>query len=118
MMEAVQMLDLALRAFMELGVVVALGDWGYHLVDGSVTRLLLMVGAPAVGFGFWGLVDFRRAGRFAEPLRLIQELAVSGFAAWAWYVTGRHVPGLALAGVSVVHHVTVYATGRRLLKQG
>jgi len=33
--------------------------------------------------GFWGAVDFHQAGRLAEPLRLVQELAISGLAAVA-----------------------------------
>ena len=109
-------MNLALRALMELGVVLALGDWGYHAGATTPTRVLLMVAAPLVGFGFWGLVDFRGAGRAGEVFRLVQELLVSGVAACAWYVSGRHALGWALGAVSVVHHVLVYAAGERLLK--
>ena len=78
-------INLALRALMELGIVVAFGWWGWHAGLRGWSRGLLAIGVPLVGFGFWGLVDFRSAGRLAEPLRLGQELAVSGLAAWAWY---------------------------------
>lgn len=42
-------------------------------------------------------MDFHRAGRLAEPLRLLQELAVSGLAAVALYAVGQHLLGWALA---------------------
>jgi hypothetical protein len=109
--------NLALRALMELGIVVGLGYWGYKVGGSLGTRFLLAIGAPLVGFGFWGMVDFRQAGKFAEPLRLIQELVISGLAAAAWYASGQHSLGISLGLVSLVYHVLVYALGGTLLKQ-
>jgi len=109
-------LNLALRALMELGIVLALGLWGYHAGTGVATRLLLAVVAPAIGFGFWGAVDFRFAGHLAEPLRLVQELAITALAASALGLAGHPVWGIALASLSLVHHTLVYALGRRLLE--
>lgn len=108
--------NLVLRAFMELGIIVALGYWGYETGGTSSTRILLSIGAPLVGFGFWGLVDFRQAGVLAEPLRLTQELVVIGFAAAAWYVAGQPTLGWMLGLISIVHHVLVYLSGGTLLK--
>jgi Protein of unknown function (DUF2568) len=109
-------LNLALRGLVEGGIVVGLAWWGVATGDGTGMKVLLGVGAPLVGFGFWGAVDFRRVGRLAEPARLLQELAVSGLAAVAWYAAGRHALGVALAAVSLLHHALVYAIGERLLK--
>jgi hypothetical protein len=75
------------------------------------------VGAPALGFGFWGAVDFHQAGRLGEPLRLLQELAISGLAAVALYAAGQHLLGWALGLLSVIYHALVYAQGGRLLKR-
>lgn len=107
--------NLTLRVAMETGIVVALGFWGYHVGPGAGAKIALMIGVPLVGFGFWGAVDFRRAGRFAEPLRLAQELVVSGLAAAAWYAAGQQALGIALAGLSLLYHLLVYASGARLL---
>ena len=41
-------------------------------------------------FGFWGAVDFRFAGDYAEPLRLTQELGVTALAGVALFATGQH----------------------------
>lgn len=109
-MRPLERINLALRGLMELGVVCGLAYWGYQ-AGGTLPA----VAAPVVGFGFWGAVDFHQAGRAAEPIRLIQELAISGLAAASFYSGGRHVLGWGLATVSVVHHLLVYVSGNRLL---
>jgi len=108
--------NVALRGLMETGIIAALSYWGFHLGKNMGMKILLGFGAPALGFGFWGLVDFHQAGRAAEPLRLLQELIISGLAAIALYTTGQHTLGLALGLVSVVHHALVYSLGGGLLK--
>ena len=70
--------NIGLRGLMEFGIVFALGYWGYRLGNSAGVKLLLAIGVPLVGFGFWGLVDFRQAGLLVEPLRLVQELMISG----------------------------------------
>ena len=109
--------NVGLRGLMELGIVIALGYWGYKTGEGGAMKILLSVGAPLIGFGIWGLVDFRNAGAFAEPLRLIEELVISGLAALAWYIAGAQSMGWALGIISIVHHVLVYALGGTLLKR-
>ncbi len=110
-------ITLSLRVLMELGIVAALATWGFHTGSSTGSRIALAIGASVVGFGFWGLVDFHQAGRWSEPLRLVEELAISGLAAAAWYVAGRHALGWALGVVSIAYHGLVYAQGGRLLKR-
>jgi hypothetical protein len=107
---------LGLRVATEVGIVAAFAAWGVHVGGGAVSKVLLGIGVPVVGFGFWGAVDFRQARRLAEPLRLLQELAVSLLAAVALYAVGEHVLCFALAAVTLVYYALVYATGRRLLR--
>ncbi len=109
-------LNLSLRVLMEAGVVAAFAYWGVHTGSNVGTKVLYGIAAPAIGFGFWGAVDFHQAGRYAEPVRLIQELSISGLASVACYSAGRHRLGIALALLSIVYHALVYASGTRLLK--
>ncbi len=114
-MTAGERILLVLRVAMEIAVVVALGFWGYHVGSSTGTRIALMIGAPVAGFGVWGAVDFRGTGRLAEPLRLAQELVVSGLAAAGWYAAGQHEAGIALGALSLVYHALVCASRSRLL---
>lgn len=117
-MTRLQRLNLTLRALMELGVVAALATWGFHAGTGTGAKSALGIGAPLLGFGFWGTVDFHQAGRFAELLRLTQELLISGLAALAWHAAGQPILGWSLAILSVLHHALVYAQGDVLLETG
>ncbi|MGE3074834.1 MAG: YrdB family protein [Dehalococcoidia bacterium] len=110
-------LILAMRVTMETGVVLGFGAWAYHLTSSMAGEIALAIAVPAVAFGIWGLIDFRKMGEFSEPLRLVQELVISGAAALAAYLAGWQTFGLALAALSLVYHLMVYATGRRLLKE-
>jgi Protein of unknown function (DUF2568) len=111
-----QDLILALRAIMGTGIVVGLAYWGLQTADGSLAKIGLAIGAPVLGFGLWGFVDFHQAGRAAEPLRLVQELVISGLVALALWSAGQPLLGLLLAVLSVGYHALVYASGGRLLK--
>jgi hypothetical protein len=107
-----------LRGLMEFSIILAFGYWGYHAGSTTGAELLLAIGAPLLGFGFWSLIDFRQAGTMSEPLRLIQELVISVLAAIALYAAGQPDFGLALIAISLLHHGLVYALGERLIKQG
>jgi hypothetical protein len=114
---ALTWVNLALRRLMQLGVVLAVGYWSYHASQRALAKAALGVLAPVLVFGFWDMVDFHRAGRMAEPLRLLQELLISGLAAVALVVAGLPALGWALALTSIAHHALVYALGERLLKE-
>ena len=101
---------------MEFGIVLGFAYWGYKAGTTTMIKILLAILVPLSAFAFWGLVDFRHAGRFAEILRLIQELAISGLAAVTVGLAGQPVLGWILAVVSIVHHIMVYAIGEKLLK--
>jgi Protein of unknown function (DUF2568) len=109
---------LTLRAVMEAGIVCGLAVWGYHTASGGARGVVLGIVAAGVGFGIWGAIDFRSAGAWAEPLRLVEELVISLAAAAALIAAGRPALGWALAALSVTYHVVVYALGGRLLEPG
>jgi Protein of unknown function (DUF2568) len=110
------LINLTVRVTMECGVVAAFADWGVHAGGSTGMKIVLGILAPAVAFGFWGAVDFHQFGRLAEPLRLLEELAISGLAAVALYTAGHHALAVALGALSLLYHALVYATGARLLK--
>lgn len=115
-MSPLQTATLTARATMETGVVGALSWWGYQAGGTTAESVALAVAAPAVGFGIWGAVDFHQLGRLAEPLRLAEELIISGLAALGLYATGQRVLAGALAALSLGYHALVYLQGDRLLK--
>ena len=114
---ALSLTNVALRALLETGIVATFAYWGFSATSNTPVRLVLAVITPVVAFGFWGAVDFRFAGRYAEPLRLVQELAVTILASTALYRTHHHLLAWLLLALSAIHHTAVYLLGERLLKR-
>ena len=116
-MSKLKWFNLALRGLMEIGVIFALAYWGYQLGNNTGMRILFGILAPLVGFGIWGSIDFHQAGKLAEPLRLLEELIISGLAAIALVISGQQLLGWSLALISIFYHILVYLAGDKLLKQ-
>lgn len=116
MISKLKVLNLALRGIMETSIIVALGYWGYQFGKSMGTKIMFGLGVPIIGFGFWGAVDFHQTGKFAEGLRLIQELVISGLAAVALYFSGQQTLGWMLGIISIIHHSLKYMTGEKLIK--
>jgi hypothetical protein len=106
---------LALRFLLELAVLVAIGYWGFSQYIGF-WRFLLGIGIPVTAAAIWGTFavpkDPSRSGRAPVPipgmLRLVLELALFGFAAWALYDAGSGTLALILAGITIVHYALSY----------
>ncbi len=113
----IQLLVLVLRVTMEAGIVAGLAYWGVHTGSTPPAKVALGIGAPLVGFGIWGAVDFHQVGRYAEAFRLAEELAISLVAAAAVATAGRVAVGVTLGVLSVSYHALVYATGATLLER-
>jgi hypothetical protein len=116
-MTRIETYNLVMRSLMEFGVVGGFAFWGYQTGWNTFTKILLAILAPVVGFGIWGMIDFRNAGSWSERLRLIEELAISALAAWALYISGLPALGWGLAAITIVYHISVYASGGKLLKE-
>ena len=117
MRRRLSLVNVGVRAAMELGVVAGAAVWGWHVAPGRAMGVVLAVVAPAAAFGFWGAVDFRFAGAHAEPLRLGQELTVSALAAAAFYASGLPALAWTQVALTVIHHAGTYALGERLLER-
>lgn len=110
-------INVFLRALMEFGIIAALAYWGYQSGSNTNIKIILGIGAPLVGFGFWGIIDFHQAGSLSELLRLLQELVVSGLAVIGFYTTGQYLLAWILGIISIIHHILVYTLGETLIKK-
>jgi ABC-type phosphate transport system permease subunit len=63
MLSTLKWFNVGLRGLMEVGIIIALGYWGYKVGESASAKILLAVGAPLIVFGFWGLVDFAKQVR-------------------------------------------------------
>src|SRR6516165_9724484 len=88
--------NLALAFFLELGVLAALGFWGFQTGQGTIARIALGIGAPAVAVVVWALFGSPLATWHLDGIfRLILEVVFFGSAAVALFAAGQHVLGVA-----------------------
>ena len=117
-------LNLALRFLLEIAALVAIGYWGFSL-NAGIWRIIIGLGGPLLAAALWGTFavpeDPSRSGKAPVPvpgiLRLVLELALFGFAAWALYDAGSPVPALILFIITVIHYVLSYDRVAWLIRQ-
>lgn len=114
-------LNLTVRFILELGILLALGIWGWTWDTGN-WRFLLAIGLPLIAAVLWGTFrvpnDPGRAP-IAIPgwLRLMLELALFGLATWGLISAGATLAGWIFGGVTLVHYLISYDRILWLLKQ-
>ena len=116
--------NLAFRFLLELCALAATGYWGWRTGVGA-WRFALALGVPLLLAVAWGVFavpgDPSRSGDAPVPVpgiaRLVLELAILGFAAWALYAAGQPVLGLVLAIGVVAHYALSYDRVAWLLRQ-
>ncbi len=105
--------NLALAFFLELGVLAALGYWGFQTGQGTIARIALGIGVPAVAVVVWALFGSPQAVWHLDgALRLLLEVIFFGSAAVALYAVGQHVLGVMFALLFVLNTVLVSVWGQ------
>ena len=96
--------NLAVRLLCELGLLVALAVWGFHVGSGLAGDLVLGLGAPllaAVVWGLWVAPASRR--RLADPARLLVEVLLFAAGVVALAVAGFPLVAVGFAAVVAVN---------------
>ncbi len=105
--------NLALSFFLELGVLAALGFWGFQTGQGTIARIALGIGVPAVAVIVWALFGSPQATWHLDGIfRLILEVIFFGSAAVALFAAGQHVLGATFALLFVLNTVLAAAFGQ------
>ena len=117
-------LNLALRFFLEMGALVAMGMWGWQRAVGP-WRYVLAFTVPVIAMTLWGVFavphDPSRSGRAPVPVpgiaRIVLEAAFFGFATWALYSSVHRVPAMAFGVTVLAHYVLSFDRLAWLLRQ-
>jgi|SRR5215467_15906353 len=105
--------NLALAFFLELGVLAALGFWGFQTGQGTIARIALGIGAPVVAVVVWALFGSPQATWHLDGiLRLLLEVVFFGSAAVALFAAGQHVLGVVFALLFVLNTALASAMGQ------
>ena len=100
--------NLALAFLLELGVLAALGYWGFQTGQGTIAKFGLGIGAPVLAVVVWWLFGAPQAMWHLNGIfRLLLEVIFFGSAAVALYTAGQHKLGVAFALLFVLNTVLV-----------
>jgi hypothetical protein len=105
-------INLAVRFFLEIAMLIVLGYWGWHLTA-SWPRYIYATGLPVIAAVLWGLFRIQNDPKPAPVevpgmVRLLLELGLFGFASWALYDLGDVPLSLAMIIIVKVHYVVSY----------
>lgn len=107
--------NLVFRFVLEIAALVAVGSWGFRVVE-SWPRYLLAASFPVVLAAAWSTFavpdDPSRSGNAPIPiaggLRLCLELGIFALACWAFAASGARLAAWILAAAVVVHYGLSY----------
>jgi hypothetical protein len=105
MVSGIKWANAGLMFFLELGVLIATGYWGFTLQGSLAVRLLAGIGAPALFIAVWAVFGAAKGARI--PLtgiaRVVLEVLWFGGGALALAASGAVTTGCVFAAVFVVN---------------
>jgi Protein of unknown function (DUF2568) len=105
--------NLALAFLLELGVLAALGFWGFSTGSETVAKVVLGIGLPLVAIVVWGLFGSPKAMWHLNGLwRLLLQIVFFGSAAVALFSAGQRVLGSVFALLFVLNTTLLYVWGQ------
>jgi hypothetical protein len=114
-------LNLALRFFLELAALFAMGYWGWSQHEG-VLRVLLVLGVPIFAATIWGV--FRVPNDPRDPpirvpgmVRLLLEIVFFSAAVGLLFAANQPTTAAIFGGVVLLHYLASYDRILWLLKQ-
>jgi hypothetical protein len=109
MVTATKQANLALAFVLELGVLVALGYWGFQTGQETMAHIGLGVGAPLIAVGVWALFGApRSARRLRGPWLLMLRVIFFGSGAVALLAADQHSLGVLFVVVAAVNLMLIY----------
>ena len=117
-------INLAVRFFLEIVALLALGWWGWNQGEG-ILRFVLALGIPLLAAALWGTFavpgDPSRSGKAPVPVpgivRLVLELAILAAATWSLFAMGLTVLAWIYGVVVLIHYAVSYDRILWLIRQ-
>jgi Protein of unknown function (DUF2568) len=105
--------NLALAFLLELGVLAALGFWGFSTGSETVAKVVPGIGLPLVAIVVWGLFGSPKAMWHLNGLwRLLLQIVFFGSAAVSLFSAGQRVLGSVFALLFVLNTTLLYVWGQ------
>jgi len=108
-MDALKLVNLAIRFLLELCVLVAVGFWGFKTGSGWFLKILLGIGTPLLIAVLWGMFAAPKAAYHLHGFMLLAfEVAVFGSGVAALYATKNYFPAWGLAAFVIINRILIF----------
>lgn len=108
-MDAIKGINIALRFFLELCVLAAVGYWGFKISSGWFLKILLGVGAPLLIAIVWGAFGAPKAPyHLTGFMLLVLEVVVFGSGVAAYNAAKNYSFAWALAAIVILNRALMF----------
>lgn len=110
MITATKQINLALAFLLEIGVLGALGTWGFQTGSGTLAPIGLGIGAPLIAIGVWAVFGAPRSTRRLHGSGLLAlRIIFFGSGTVALWVANHHSLAILFAIILTVNIILIYA---------
>lgn len=108
-MDALKLINLAVRFLLELCVLVSVGYWGFKTGSGWFLKILLGIGVPLLIAVLWGMFAAPKAAYHLHGFMLFAfEVFVFGSGVAALYGTKNYSLAWGFAAIIVINRILMY----------
>lgn len=106
---ALKLLNLAVRFLLELCVLVSVGYWGFKTCSGWFLKILLGIGLPVLIAVLWGMFATPKASHPVRGFMLLAfEVVVFGSGMAALYITKNYSLAWGFAVIVIINRILIF----------
>ncbi|MEO7044472.1 MAG: YrdB family protein [Ferruginibacter sp.] len=108
-MQIIKLINQVIAFFLEIGMFIALGYWGFQQGRTNLTKYSFAVALPIIAIILWGFFAAPKSEyRLEFPIRIIFELCLFAIASFLLYRTGNSKLAIWFAAITLVSEIIAY----------
>lgn len=108
-MQIIKLINQIVAFLLEIGMLIAIGYWGFHQGKTNLTKYSLALALPAIAIILWGFFAAPKSEyRLEFPVRIIFEICLFAIASFLLYKTGNSKLAIWFGAIALVNEIIAY----------